>query len=645
MKKAILKGASVVLLTGSLFTYQADPAAAEDDLSGHSLEEEMRDAIDRGFLRGMGENYYAPDLDVTRAQFATFFARALDLPRGGSSEFEDVEDHQLLAGIERAAEAGLVGGYPDGTFRPDDNISRQEMAAMVERVLNNEGLSVDAEEALFADADDIHPDFQGAVAASAHYGIILGAPTASGEFRFSPRDDATRAQAAAFIERMLTVIEEDGEPLIDYRVASINEEGEVQFQPQDLATFDQAVQQAEQSGDPIVFYGQEIVRMDEGVVYANNPDSAITYVYENEGLTDRLTYITNGMEMDYVDAGEDWVQVEVAGSVGFVDQEEVELVPTEMAESRSHYTIGSGMLYHHIYSRSLEEPADPIAQGQYAFDDAPAFMEEGVEYRSSNGRDFYTPEGEFAGQHYSYFNYLPASSTTNYTAEDLDSYIEHLMATHSRFDNIDSSQMEDLGEAFLEAEEDHGINAFLLFGIALSESALGTSEIANDHNNLFGLDAIDDGAYDGASQFDEPADSVDAAGERLSQQYIDPEGWSARGSFLGTKSGGMNVYYASDPHWGQKIAGHMYRADQVLGGEDLHSYDLGVSNTAGLNVRSEPTTVNNEPLYELEQENHSVAILDAVEGEGGAIWYEIYSDQLGEETAYVHSSYIDRINN
>ena len=64
--------------------------------------------------------------------------------------------------------------------------------------------------------------------------------------------------------------------------------------------------------------------------------------------------------------------------------------------------------------------------------------------------------------------------------------------------------------------------------------------------------------------------------------------WRYNGLALGNKMIGINVRYASDPYWGAKIAGQMYRLDHALGGNDYKQYNIGFTNLKNVSVRTEP---------------------------------------------------------
>ena len=91
MKRKI-KHLSFIFLLAAGFSSIGDSEAlaAEDDITGITLEQEMRDLIQLGIMEGYSEGEYRPEEDVTRGQFAAFITRALELPEsdsGGKGKF------------------------------------------------------------------------------------------------------------------------------------------------------------------------------------------------------------------------------------------------------------------------------------------------------------------------------------------------------------------------------------------------------------------------------------------------------------------------------------------------------------------------------------------------------------------------------
>ena len=94
---------------------------------------------------GYSDGTFGPYQPVTRAQFAKMAVRGLGLPvvPPTSPSFSDVgSDHPLFAYVESARAAGVIGGYEDGTFRPDEAISRQQASSILARFLSEKELQV-----------------------------------------------------------------------------------------------------------------------------------------------------------------------------------------------------------------------------------------------------------------------------------------------------------------------------------------------------------------------------------------------------------------------------------------------------------------------------------------------------------------------
>ncbi|MDI3297628.1 MAG: putative Ig domain-containing protein [Bacillota bacterium] len=169
-------------------------------------------AVGHHVLYGYPDGTFRPGAPVTRAEFAAMLARALhlDAPDAAKQTFSDVAPSSWEFGaVEAAAQAGLVNGYPDGSFKPDRPITREELAAMVARALDyarsHKGLWTKAMKApdltppAWADADKVSVWARDAVTAAAKAGIVNGYPDGS----FKPHANATRAETAAMMARLI----------------------------------------------------------------------------------------------------------------------------------------------------------------------------------------------------------------------------------------------------------------------------------------------------------------------------------------------------------------------------------------------------------------------------------------------------------
>jgi len=170
---------------------QTELVAGFVDVAGTTHAEAIAWVADQGITGGFGDGTFRPGADVTRGQMAAFLARGLELPEG-SVTFDDVVGTTHEAAVAAVAEAGITSGFPDGTFRPGDPVTRGQMAAFLTR-----GLELPPGSATFGDVTGT--THEAAIAAVAEAGITTG--FADGTFR--PGQPVNRGQMAAFLFRAL----------------------------------------------------------------------------------------------------------------------------------------------------------------------------------------------------------------------------------------------------------------------------------------------------------------------------------------------------------------------------------------------------------------------------------------------------------
>ncbi|MFA9446083.1 S-layer homology domain-containing protein [Egicoccus sp. AB-alg6-2] len=117
------------------------PTAASDYPDRENATPEAQAAIDylteRGIVEGFRDGTYRPGANVTRAQMASYIARAMEevgaeLPEGDGDNYPDVDDDATHSdNINKLTEAGIVRGFGDGTYRPGANVTRQQMAQFI----------------------------------------------------------------------------------------------------------------------------------------------------------------------------------------------------------------------------------------------------------------------------------------------------------------------------------------------------------------------------------------------------------------------------------------------------------------------------------------------------------------------------------
>lgn len=150
-------------------------------------------AASAGIVQGVGEGRFEPGRSVTRGQMATFLFNTFDIPSAGpSNRFSDIAGHPHASSIEAVAAAGITSGFSDGTFRPDQPISRAHMATLLANAL---ALS-SANAGTFSDVGGVHA---ASIESIAEKGITQGC---EGD-RFCPDAPVSRGQLASFLRRIV----------------------------------------------------------------------------------------------------------------------------------------------------------------------------------------------------------------------------------------------------------------------------------------------------------------------------------------------------------------------------------------------------------------------------------------------------------
>ena len=179
------------------------------DMTNHWAKENVKFVTDRRLFDGISEHSFAPDGEMTRAMLVTVLGRLYEsagnsISVAESSDFTDVSPTDWYAKyVMWASENGLVQGYGDGRFGPNDNVTREQLASILSRYAKFSGQDVTASAAklsVFSDADDISSWADGPMSWAVENGLINGSES-GGKTYLSPRSSATRAQVAAIIER------------------------------------------------------------------------------------------------------------------------------------------------------------------------------------------------------------------------------------------------------------------------------------------------------------------------------------------------------------------------------------------------------------------------------------------------------------
>jgi len=191
------------------------------DVQGHWAKKQIIEVASNGWMIGDGKSSFSPNGSLTRAEAATAFVRILKSEEYEENHkrkseisdavpvFSDISGHWAEEYIKTAAKHGLILGRGDNTFGPDDNITREELAVLIDRIFaNRETLSGRSEAYIpvsgyYLSYTDISPENNiwsyEAIKRMTYLGVFMGTPGG----KFMPYNNATRAELATLLCRIM----------------------------------------------------------------------------------------------------------------------------------------------------------------------------------------------------------------------------------------------------------------------------------------------------------------------------------------------------------------------------------------------------------------------------------------------------------
>lgn len=172
------------------------PSSKLNDIQGHWAEINIKQLVESGAIQGYPDGTFKPNHNITRAEFATVLVKAFGLKVENGKVFADTSNHWAKDFIATAFAHGIVNGLDAEHFAPDDLITREQMAVMIVKAKK---LSSSSSQLTFIDQDSISGWAKDAVAAATSKGIIKGYPDQT----FKAKGHATRAEAVTVIVNAL----------------------------------------------------------------------------------------------------------------------------------------------------------------------------------------------------------------------------------------------------------------------------------------------------------------------------------------------------------------------------------------------------------------------------------------------------------
>ena len=173
-------------------------AASPSDISGHWATGTITQWTSKGYISGYPDGTFKPDNSITRAEFVVLVNKAMGYTKKGNAYFRDVNTNYWgYDEIQKGVSAGYVKGDPDGSFRPNDSVTRQEAAVMISKILDLETNFTSA--ATYNDYRYIPSWSVGYVGAVSNAKIMAGYPDGS----FKADRVLSRAEAVIALDKVL----------------------------------------------------------------------------------------------------------------------------------------------------------------------------------------------------------------------------------------------------------------------------------------------------------------------------------------------------------------------------------------------------------------------------------------------------------
>ncbi|MNJ51266.1 Endoglucanase precursor [compost metagenome] len=176
------------------------------DTTGNWAKDYIEVLAARAITDGVSANQFAPKGTVTRGQMAVFLGRALGIAEDHQvGSFTDVPSDQYYAAYVNAMKkAGIMSGYGDGSFRPEQNVTREEMVTMIMKAysyVTGNALAVEAgtSSSVFKDISSVSAYAVDSLKAAASLGIIEGGTGGA----FEPKSLFTRDQMAKVLIKLM----------------------------------------------------------------------------------------------------------------------------------------------------------------------------------------------------------------------------------------------------------------------------------------------------------------------------------------------------------------------------------------------------------------------------------------------------------
>ena len=377
----------------------------------------------------------------------------------------------------------------------------------------------------------------------------------------------------------------------------------------------------------------------------------LTYFYTNSELKNSAyTYMDTGslyggvdgahIESSFSNTYGVWTaKVKIGNFTGWIKEDTYEIVPITWVKSTSTYTVTEEDIRHNYVSkiqntysgssgRTIGPKPEMLNKGTYYSYDGHYFytnLEKMIrDYKAGNYNNAINKDNPY----YNYYMYLSNHTKTAYSSINIDEYIRNNLGykknVYGNAASSGTSRLYGSGTFFYYAQEKYGVNAILSLSLSRNETGNGTSSLSINKNNGFGLNAVDSNPTQAANWYATFSSSIlGYASKWITYGFAHPSDWRYFGPQFGDKWIGMNVKYASDTYWSEKMAANYYNLDKAFGLQDYNYYQLGVVN-GPTNAYQSPS-LSSRVIYTYPEKEDALVIVDEVTSNNEK-WYKIVSD-------------------
>ncbi len=178
--------------------YNSIPMPPKDDIKGHWAENEIRDFVNKGYINGYGDGIFRPNNNITRAEFVKIFNKYFGLTQKSGKSFSDTAKHWAKDEIDIAVTNGVVNGFDDNTFRPNEPITREQAAKLISNYKKLEDTDFNKLNS-YKDSNDVSNWAKTAVEGVLEAGYMKG----YADNTYRPKNNITRAEAVVTLSRIL----------------------------------------------------------------------------------------------------------------------------------------------------------------------------------------------------------------------------------------------------------------------------------------------------------------------------------------------------------------------------------------------------------------------------------------------------------